>query len=152
MLFQISSQRVSSMLGTIPWGKHLPQSYLWLYDWALTHGMWALVHVQLPSCLFFFLNKLAVDVHLCFPFCRLETEMTRVGLEVVCCLWWWNSSSNYSKSLNCMLWKCCTQYDSKFGNLTTGHRIGKASFHSNPKERQYQRTFRPPYRCAHFTS
>ena len=37
-----------------------------------------------------------------------------------------------------MLWKCCTQYASKFGKLSSGHRMGKVSFHSNPKERQCQ--------------
>ena len=26
-----------------------------------------------------------------------------------------------------MLWKCCTQYASKFGKLSSGHRIGKRS-------------------------
>ena len=31
--------------------------------------------------------------------------------------------------------KCCTQYASKFGKLSSGHRTGKFSFHSNPKER-----------------
>ena len=25
-----------------------------------------------------------------------------------------------------MLWKCCTQYDNKFGKLSIGHRTGKA--------------------------
>ena len=35
-----------------------------------------------------------------------------------------------------MLWKCCTQYASKFGKLSSGHRTGKVSFHSNPKESQ----------------
>ena len=38
-----------------------------------------------------------------------------------------------------MLWKCCTQYASKFGKLSSGHRTGKVSFHSNPKERQCQK-------------
>ena len=33
-----------------------------------------------------------------------------------------------------MLSKCCTQYVTKFGNLISGHRTGKVSFHSNPKE------------------
>ena len=28
-----------------------------------------------------------------------------------------------------MLWKCCTQYNSKFGKLSSGHRTGKVSFH-----------------------
>ena len=27
-----------------------------------------------------------------------------------------------------MLWKCCTQYPSKFGKLSSGHRIGKGQF------------------------
>ena len=27
-----------------------------------------------------------------------------------------------------MLWKCCTQYASKFGKLSSGHRIGKSVF------------------------
>ena len=33
-----------------------------------------------------------------------------------------------------MLLKCHTQYASKFGKLSSSHRIGK-SFHSNPRER-----------------
>ena len=28
----------------------------------------------------------------------------------------------------------CTQYASKFGKLSSGHRTGKVSFHSNPKK------------------
>ena len=32
-----------------------------------------------------------------------------------------------------MLSKCCTQYASKFGKLSSGHRTGKSQFHSNPK-------------------
>ena len=35
-----------------------------------------------------------------------------------------------------MLRKYCTQYASKFGKLSSGHRTEKVSFHSNPKERQ----------------
>ena len=34
--------------------------------------------------------------------------------------------------------KVCPQYVSKFGKLSYGHRTGKASFHSNHKERQCQ--------------
>ena len=33
-----------------------------------------------------------------------------------------------------MLWKCCTQYASKFGKLSSGHRTGKGQFHSIPKK------------------
>ena len=35
---------------------------------------------------------------------------------------------SYSKSWKMMLWKCCTQYASKFGKLSTGHRIRKGQF------------------------
>ena len=34
----------------------------------------------------------------------------------------------YFKSQKMMLWKCCTQYASKFGKLSSSHRIGKAQF------------------------
>ena len=50
-----------------------------------------------------------------------------------------------------MLLKCCTQYVSKFGKLSSGHRTRKISFHSNPKEGQCQRMFRLPHNCIHFT-
>ena len=35
---------------------------------------------------------------------------------------------SYSKSWKMMLWKCYTQYASKFGKLSSGHRTGKAQF------------------------
>ena len=35
---------------------------------------------------------------------------------------------SYFKSWNMMLWKCCTQYVSKFGKLRSGHRTGKGQF------------------------
>ena len=38
-----------------------------------------------------------------------------------------------------MLLKCYTHYTSKFGKLSNGHRTGKVSFHSNPKERHCQK-------------
>ena len=34
-----------------------------------------------------------------------------------------------------MLLKCCTQYASKFGKLSSGHKTEKFSFHSKTKER-----------------
>ena len=33
-----------------------------------------------------------------------------------------------------LLLKCFTQYASKYGKLSSGHRTGKVSFHSNPKK------------------
>ena len=35
---------------------------------------------------------------------------------------------SYFKSYKMMLWKCCTQYASKFGKLSSGHKIGKGQF------------------------
>ena len=40
---------------------------------------------------------------------------------------------SYSKSWKMMLWKCCTQYASKFGRLSSGHRLEKVSFHCQRK-------------------
>ena len=34
---------------------------------------------------------------------------------------------SYFKSWKMILWKCCTQYASKFGKLSSGHRTGKRS-------------------------
>ena len=35
---------------------------------------------------------------------------------------------SYSKSWKMMLWKCCTQYASTFGQLSSGHSTGKGQF------------------------
>ena len=35
---------------------------------------------------------------------------------------------SYFKSWKMMLWKCCTQYASKFWRLSSGHRTGKGQF------------------------
>ena len=58
---------------------------------------------------------------------------------------------SYFKSWKMMLWKCCTQYARKFGKLSSGHRTGKVSFHSNPKERQCKRMLKLPHNFTHLT-
>ena len=55
------------------------------------------------------------------------------------------------ESWKIMLWKCCTQYASKFGKLSSGHRTGNGQFSSNPKERQCQRMLKLPHNCTHLT-
>ena len=42
---------------------------------------------------------------------------------------------SYSKSWKMMLWKCCTQYASKFRKLNSGHGTGKGQF-SFPSQRK----------------
>ena len=46
---------------------------------------------------------------------------------------------------------CCTQYTSKSGKLSSGHRTGKGQFDFNPKEGQCQRMFKLLCNCTHFT-
>ena len=41
---------------------------------------------------------------------------------------------SYFKFWKMMLWKCCTQYASKFENSAVATRLEKVHFHSNPKE------------------
>ena len=39
----------------------------------------------------------------------------------------------------------------QIGRLRRGHRTGKGSFHSNPRERQCQRMLKPLHNCTHLT-
>ena len=55
------------------------------------------------------------------------------------------------KSSEMMLWKCCTQYVSKFGKLSSGHRTGKGQFSFQSVKRQCQRIFKLPHNCNHLT-
>ena len=48
--------------------------------------------------------------------------------------------------------KVLLSYASKFGKLSSGHRTGKVSFHSNPKERQCKRMLKLHHNCTHLTS
>ena len=42
---------------------------------------------------------------------------------------------SYFNSWKIMLWKCHTQYDSKFGKLSSGHRTGKHQFSFKPQRK-----------------
>ena len=57
----------------------------------------------------------------------------------------------YFKSKNMLLLKCCTQYAIKLAKLSSGHKTGKASFHSKPKEEQCQRMLKLLHSCTHLT-
>ena len=47
--------------------------------------------------------------------------------------------------------KCCTQYASKFAQLSKATGLEKVSFHSNLKERQCQRMSKLPHNFTHLT-
>ena len=42
---------------------------------------------------------------------------------------------SYFKSWKMMLWTCCTQYTSKFGKLSSGHRTGKGQLSFQPQRK-----------------
>ena len=52
----------------------------------------------------------------------LETSLRTKLVEVM------EFQLSYFKSWKMMLWKCCTQYASNFGKLSSGHRTGKGQF------------------------
>ena len=58
------------------------------------------------------------------PPCNISKSMCVIANKPVSLGQIWN----YSKSRKMMLWKCCTQYASKFGKLSSGHRTGKGQF------------------------
>ena len=58
---------------------------------------------------------------------------------------------SYFKSENMMLWKCWTQYASKFGKLSSGHRTGKGQFSLLSHEKQCQRTFKLTHNGTNLT-
>ena len=89
-------------------------------------------------------NKVCHCFH-CFPIyllwkASLQTKLVE-GIEF---------QLSYSKSWKMMLWKCCTQYASTFGKLSSGHRTGKGQF-SFQSQRQCQRMLKLPHNCTHLT-
>ena len=50
-----------------------------------------------------------------------------------------------------MLWKCCTQYVSKFGKLSSGHRTGKGQFSFQSQRKAVTKNVQITIQCIHFT-
>ena len=48
--------------------------------------------------------------------------------------------------------KCCTQYASKFGKLSSGHRTGKDQFSFQSLRKEMPKNVQIMYNCTHFTS
>ena len=51
-----------------------------------------------------------------------------------------------------LLLKYCTQYISKFGKLSSGHRTGKSQFSLQAQEGQCQRMFKLLHNCTHLNA
>ena len=47
--------------------------------------------------------------------------------------------------------KCCTQYVSKFGKFSSGHRTGKGQFSFQSQRKAMQRMLKLPHNCTHLT-
>ena len=47
--------------------------------------------------------------------------------------------------------KCCTHMPANLENSAVATGLEKVSFHSKPKERQYQRMLKLPHNCIHLT-
>ena len=58
---------------------------------------------------------------------------------------------SYFKSWKMMLWKCCTQYASKFGKLSSGHRTGKGQFSFQSQRKACQKMLKLLHNCTHLT-
>ena len=50
---------------------------------------------------------------------------------------------SYFKSSKIMLWKCCTQYASKFGKLSSGHRTGRGQFSFESQRKAMPKSVQP---------
>ena len=58
---------------------------------------------------------------------------------------------SYFKSWKMMLWKCCTQYASTFGKLSSGHRTGKGQFSFQSQRKAMQKNAQTTHNCTHLT-
>ena len=61
------------------------------------------------------------------------------------------SQLSYSKSWKMMLWKCCTQYASKFGKLSSGHGTGKGQFSFQYLRKAKPKMLKLLHNCTHLT-
>ena len=50
-----------------------------------------------------------------------------------------------------MLWRCCTQYASKFGKLSSGPRTGKGQFSFQSQRKAMPKMFKLLHNCTHLT-
>ena len=50
-----------------------------------------------------------------------------------------------------MLFKCCTQYASKFGKLSSGHKTGKGQLSFQSQWKAMPKMLKLPHNCTHFT-
>ena len=55
---------------------------------------------------------------------------------------------SYFKSWKMMLWKCCTQYASKFGKLSSGPRTGKGQFSLQSQRKAIPKNAKLPHNCT----
>jgi len=80
------------------------------------------IHVAANSIILLFYWWIEPDILECAGKWALERITMKKLVEVI------EFQLSYFKSWKMMLWKCCTQYASKFGKLSSGHRTEKGQF------------------------
>ena len=79
-----------------------------------------IIKSQIPLSNLNFVAKGRVMAWKWFTFCASMFAINKMGWEAL--------QLSYFKFWKMMLWKHCTQYASKFGKLSSGHRTGKGQF------------------------
>ena len=122
------------------------ESHLVMFDSLWPHGLYYTVHGILQA---------RILEWVAFPFfrgssqLRTWTQVSCIGRQILyyCATWVIIMTSFYLM----MLWKCCTQYASKFGKLSSGHRTGKGRFSFQSQRKAIQRMLKLPHSCTHLT-
>ena len=93
------------------------------HDWSdsVTRQQFLVVNPSITACshrFFFVLRTFRI-----YSLSKFQIHNTILKLEEVI-----EFQLSYSKSWRMMLWKCCSQYASKFGKLSSGHSTGNGPF------------------------
>ena len=91
------------------------------------------------------ITDLEPDILECEVKWALEASLRTKLVEVMEFQW------SYFKSWKMILWKCCTQYASKFGKLSSGHRTGKGQFSFQSQRKAMPKNAKLPHNCTHLT-
>ena len=108
-----------------------PRKQLWKMGQSKMPQSFMLFEVFLNICFLLLLSHINV-LYVCPQNTRVWNIKNCFGTKLVEVM---EFQLNYVNSWKMMLWKCCTQYASKFGKLSSGHRTGKGqvSFQSQRK-------------------
>ena len=142
--------------GDSGWDGWMASLIQWTWTWAKSRRWWGTGRpgvLQSMGLQRVRHNLVTEQQHTCFCVSKfyLMNEGTCVSLKLFVPAGLWGIRAKKVESFF-MDVKCCIQYASKLGKLSSGHRTGKVSFYSNPKERQCQRKLKLLHNCIHLAS